>query len=205
MFPRSRAEDWAEGEKQAALKYSSGLHHLCKRLAPPRHPLVFTGSHQHSHRKEKKKKPSPNLASAPQPSVNNASPPRISTWLALCGKTATKGSRFVSNQTGRLRGIYSAGSRSAARHYLISRFGLYCTSQAPQSHLPGTLSDVGHLHFLRSNNLRQINTAEFNLRWINEASADDKPRRSTAVCETKVELHALHATQNNQYCFFICI
>lgn len=200
MFPRSRAEDWAEGEKQAALKYSSGLHHLCKRLAPPRHPLVFTGSHQHSHREGKKKAFSkPGVCAAALGEQRLAA--RISTWLALCGKTATKGSRFVSNQTGRLRGIYSAGSRSAARHYLISRFGLYCTSQAPQSHLPGTLSDVGHLHFLRSNNLRQINTAEFNLRWINEASADDKPRRSTAVCETKVELHALNATQNNQYCF----
>lgn len=201
MFPQSQTEDWAEGEKQAALKYSSGLHHLCKRLAPPRHPLVFTGSHQHGHRE--KKKPSSNLASEPQSSANSASPRRISTWLALREKTATKGSRFVSNQTGRLRGIYSGGSRSAARHYLISGFGLYCTSQAPQSHLPGTLSDMGHLHFfLHSNNLRQINTAEFNLRWINEPIADDTPRH-TAACGTKVELHALHTTQNNEYFFDI--
>lgn len=152
--------------------------------------------HRQSSAEPQEEKPSPNLASVPQPTVSSTSPPRLSTWLALCKKTPTKGSRFVSNQTRRLRGIYSVGSRSAAQHYLISRFGLYCTSQAPQSHLPETLSDMGHLHFLHSNNLRQINKAEFNFRWLNEASADGKPQ-STAACETKVEMHALHTTPNN--------
>lgn len=52
-FLRAGAENKL-GRKQAPLKYSSGHHHLCRRLAPPQHPLVFTGRNQHGHREKKK-------------------------------------------------------------------------------------------------------------------------------------------------------